>query len=222
MKDGQVDWEMQEPESYSTTKQIEHKVRSDFRRNVARVTESHGKLIASSIEWLRSRIAQPSIQHMLLSSAVRQSYLDSQLANMDRILAYITNFYLPLVELRRGVVEICRAWLYSVAWLDYMDVFHKLIGTNPYMFPHARHVMGSCTYDPLVVTSLAAAGIPVWLIQPITTFKNQNVWRVVTARPIPQDINHALEVETSRIIYRGANGTVKHHAAISGFSSTLR
>jgi len=100
--------------------------------------------------------------------------------NLKHMLVRVSALPLTLNDARRGWVELQRAWhSLDSMWRYLHDLRDKVLLEDNRPPTANSHLMGSFTHDPIKAFYLCNAGIPVWLIRPISSFENQNVLKAV-------------------------------------------
>jgi hypothetical protein len=83
-------------------------------------------------------------------------------------------------QAHRGWVELQRAWKVLDALWEYHDVYRPRFPNDELtQFKVNRRCMGVFTHDEMAARFLYNSGIPVWLIRPISEFREQNILSVV-------------------------------------------
>ncbi|KAK1217929.1 hypothetical protein PQX77_019404 [Marasmius sp. AFHP31] len=94
--------------------------------------------------------------------------------NMTVTFQRVTTVSMTLRDLRRGLVELQRNWLSSVAVLDYVETFSdRMTRTTGDVEPLVEHRMGAFMWNDHDVHRLFRAGLPVYYIRPYNVFDRQ-------------------------------------------------
>ncbi|THU84002.1 hypothetical protein K435DRAFT_620416, partial [Dendrothele bispora CBS 962.96] len=82
----------------------------------------------------------------------------------------------PLPSHVRGLVELQRASLYSLALLDYTEIFQpNMTKQDGSKIPKPTHRIGAFVWNDEDALSLSSAGLPVYLIRLLSDFDRQNI-----------------------------------------------
>jgi hypothetical protein len=124
---------------------------------------------------------------------------------MDLGMLFLQSSEAPITDFHCYVVEIKRAWIFSIAWLDYMTHYRHIFNGDLPPSNSIGHCMGLFTLEPSVVGHARAAGIPVWLMQPESDFIDQNILRQGKILLIDQQLRYP-PTFPSPILHLGKNG----------------
>ncbi|THV01675.1 hypothetical protein K435DRAFT_607425, partial [Dendrothele bispora CBS 962.96] len=79
-------------------------------------------------------------------------------------------------DLLRGVVELQRACLYTIALMDYVDVYlPRMDEGSEIKYPRADPRMGAFVWNDKDAFFLFKAGLPVYYVRPYNDFDTQNI-----------------------------------------------
>ncbi|KAJ8508482.1 hypothetical protein ONZ45_g9252 [Pleurotus djamor] len=124
---------------------------------------------------------------------------------------------MTLKQARDTVADLQRFWLDIKAYIYYMLTAKPLMdnANTDVIFPPYKF-LGTITDSITVVEEHARAGIPVWLIRPLTTFSNIRIDAVVP----PMQYSNFLDLthDSSQPIFRGRGDSATKYTAMQLFS----
>ncbi|KAF5374733.1 hypothetical protein D9758_000429 [Tetrapyrgos nigripes] len=115
-------------------------------------------------------------------------------------------------DLQRGVVELQRACLYTLALLDYLAIFHPRILSEEQP-THVADRMGAFVWNDRDALLLYRAGLPTYHVRHYSDFHAQNILET-TELIAPNSICTAAAIPPYPIIYTGQAGADEKFSAI--------
>ncbi|KAK7447448.1 hypothetical protein VKT23_014157 [Stygiomarasmius scandens] len=166
--------------------------------------------LLSSVEYVRSR-------HKSFCATQRRDDLALSLLNefdstITLCLNRLTSVSSSLRSHTEGFVEIQRACLYSLALMDYVDIFIPRMSTREARNCKVDRHMGAFVWNDNDALSLFAAGLPVYYVQIFSDFDRQNILEVCEL-DIPQCISVASSPPYP-VIFSGQAGADQKFATI--------
>ena len=107
--------------------------------------------------------------------------LEPDVKMMEHGLTRLQSVYTNFRQMEFGVRDVQRIWLEIMAMLDYMEIFKLKMDGLLGNWPPAQvaDTIGAFTNDLRVAQDLFLAGLPYWLIRPLSDFTNQNILKIV-------------------------------------------
>jgi hypothetical protein len=107
-------------------------------------------------------------------------YLTVTRLNLECAFARLRDTPCTKEQAHRGWIELQRAYrLLDALWSYYVNFRHRIPNSEGKQYDTDLRLMGTFTHVERHAQYLFAAGIPVWLIRPISVFRNQNILKVV-------------------------------------------
>jgi hypothetical protein len=179
---------------------------------LGRLTEHVAQSVLESINRLINQTKDENAQNTIeLSSNLREALHISRL-RLEFTFAQLKGKPCTEDQARRGWVEVQRTWHNLYAMWTYLICHRERMRGRLPPASSASNVVGAFTYDGSVVQFLFLAGIPVWLIRPLTSFNDQNILAVVEMRK-PQ-LCSTLSSSREPVLHRGHPGSSQKFLAI--------
>ncbi|KAK7437518.1 hypothetical protein VKT23_020792 [Stygiomarasmius scandens] len=120
----------------------------------------------------------------------------------------------PYRDLQRGVVELQRACLYTIALMDYLQVYRpRMQGPNTVDAPDiADSRMGAFVWNDADALSLFKAGLPTYYVRHFNDFSTQNI--LTTCTLLPSSLCLSASSPPYPILFSGQAGADDKFAAI--------
>jgi hypothetical protein len=98
---------------------------------------------------------------------------------LEHGLARLESVYTNFRQMEFSVRDVQRMWLELTAMLDYMQIYKpRMDGYTP-SASRIADTVGVFTHDLRVVQDFVTAGLPCWLIRPVSDFTNQIILKIV-------------------------------------------
>ncbi|KAL0573744.1 hypothetical protein V5O48_008205 [Marasmius crinis-equi] len=119
-----------------------------------------------------------------LQSPTTDSQVLSLLREWDKTMTVchtrLSSESMDLRDIRRGVSELKRSWVYSVALLDYIEVFsRRVLRDEDKLDAESSNRMGCFVWNAQDALALFDIGLPVFFVRPYSAFSHQVILRIV-------------------------------------------
>lgn len=143
---------------------------------------------------------------------------------MKHSLARLKSIAMEFHQMEFQVRDVQRSWLEVVAMLDYMEVYRpRMDCTQGTVFadtPETAKTIGVFTADLRVAQDRFQAGLPYWLIRPVSAFADQNILHVCDPG-YPHRINLNPHPFRRGALAEGRAGTDEKYNAIHQYARNL-
>lgn len=142
---------------------------------------------AESISRLMDQTKDPELLEKRSVPPKAREYLTMIRQNLDFTFGRVRGMVCNLEEANRGWIEVQRAWQVLDALWDFLTIHRaRISGVLPEVTTDGQEgesrYIGAFTHDERDAQRLFIAGIPVWLIRPVSAFTTQNILAVVIKR----------------------------------------
>ena len=181
---------------------------------LGKLTETRLKELQSLVSFLFSRVTE-------YTSHIPESQVPPMLGPLMKMLehgmARLKSMWMNFSQMSNIVRDVQRCWLEITALLNYMTVFKpRMDSTSINCPPHpVASTIGVFTFEACIAQDFFLAGLPCWLIRPMSVWSNINILNIV---PLVDPENH-LRLHPHRIycppVYVGpALAPEKYHAIL--------
>lgn len=183
-----------------------------------------GKLSEAKLQELKHSVS-------VLFSRV-QAYISNQTASrpppilgpmvkmIEHGLAHLGSVHTNFCQMSCGVRDVQRCWLDVTAMLDYMEIYKPRIDSARLVansFPEkAADTVEVFTIDVRVVQDFYHAGLPVWLIRPVSDFGKTIILDVVPLLPLNKDVILTPHRFKYPVIFNGSASSFEKYDSILG------
>lgn len=119
-------------------------------------------------------------------------------------------------QMAAGVQDVQRSWLEVVVMLDYMQIYKPHMDSPEYVIPPTQpaNMIGVFTNEIQVAQDCFIAGLPVWLIWPVTEFIDVSIQQIVLL-VLPNELLIVEPLSNSdSYIYEGSSNSCEKFDAI--------